>query len=458
MTILSVQFLAFSAACALLMWICPGRVKTVRVLICNAVFLYLIGSWTAVLYVLCLTVYIWAAASAVQKRPGRMLFIILTALPVLGLCFFKYGGYFLPGRNLLMPLGISFYTFKAISYLADVRRQKLTARGLIPVFDYIAFFPAFIAGPIHRAKPFFEELKKPFVFSYADQKNGAVQSFFGVFEKLVIADELALLVPKFLDNTALSGSYTILGIILYAFQIYTDFDAYSNITIGVARVLGFHLERNFYTPYLASSMREFWRRWHISLSSWLQDYIYIPLGGSRCGKARRILNILIVFAVSGLWHGSTVLFLVWGLGHGLVNAAEVLLNRKKQEASYPLWKKLPGIVLNFLLVSLLWVFFRSADLAQALGVFARMAEVRNGLSLDYAAAGLTLNEFVWMFVLISIVVATDLMRYKHDMLDWLGRRNIVLRWVIYLAVIVIAMVFGVYGPGYNAADFIYVTF
>jgi alginate O-acetyltransferase complex protein AlgI len=457
MTILSAQFLAFSAACALLLWVCPGREKTVRVLICNAVFLYLIGSWSAVAYVLGLTVYIWAAAAAVQKRPRRMLFIILTALPVLGLCFFKYGGYFLPGGNLLMPLGISFYTFKALSYLADVHRQKLKARRFIPVFDYIAFFPAFIAGPIHRAKPFFEELKKPFIFSYADQKNGAVQAFFGVFEKLVIADELALLVPKFLDNTALSGVYTTLGVFLYSFQIYTDFDAYSNITIGIARLLGFHLERNFYTPYLASSLREFWRRWHISLSSWLQDYIYIPLGGSRCGRGRQILNLMIVFAVSGLWHGSTPLFLIWGLGHGLISALEVLRNRGGEGAAVTAGKKLAGLLLNFLLVSLLWVFFRSADLAQALAVFARMA-AGTGLKLDCAAAGIPQNEFVWMFVLIGIVIATDLMRSQRNMLDWLSRQNFALRWAIYLAAMVIAMIFGVYGPGYNAVDFIYVTF
>ena len=241
---------------------------------------------------------------------------------------------------------------------------------------------------------------------------------------------------------------------LYAFHIYVDFDSYSNTAIGAARMMGIHLSRNFHTPYLAADIREFWQRWHISLSSWLRDYIYIPLGGNRKGTFRRYLNNFIVFIVSGLWHGSTWMFVIWGLGHGLLNTVEGLLSqltgRKRIKFLVPF-----GIVINFVLVSILWVFFRSASVSEAVTL---LGNVFRPSAFTLENTEVTFNEFVWMFILLGLVFATDIMRYFTDMIEWLSRRPFILRWLVYLLLIVVAIVFGVYGPGYKPQDFIYVTF
>lgn len=452
MSILSLKFLGLVAASAVLLWLVPLRNKRIQILLVNAAFLYLLlPDVLSVVYVVVLALYTWLLGRLL-RRAKKALVLAAVVLPVLGLCYFKYAGFFL-GKSIAMPLGLSFYTFKSISYMADVNRRKVKPAGIISVFDYITFFPAFLAGPIHRADTFFAELDTPMEFEYRDQKNGFILMCFGLFQKFVIADEFSYLVSQFL-KTELTGTYTILGIVLYAFHIYVDFDSYSNTAIGAARMMGIHLSRNFHTPYLAADIREFWQRWHISLSSWLRDYIYIPLGGNRKGTFRRYLNNFIVFIVSGLWHGSTWMFVIWGLGHGLLNTVEGLLSqltgRKRIKFLVPF-----GIVINFVLVSILWVFFRSASVSEAVTL---LGNVFRPSAFTLENTEVTFNEFVWMFILLGLVFATDIMRYFTDMIEWLSRRPFILRWLVYLLLIVVAIVFGVYGPGYKPQDFIYVTF
>ena len=456
MSILSLPFLLLSAGAGVLTWVVPGKARKYAVLIANLVFLALLAARILdVIYVLVLCAWTYGAGVLLGKQKNRAILALSIAVPVLGLCVFKYAGFF-AGVSWVMPLGISFYTFKAISYLADVYTEKTSAQDPITMFDYLIFFPVFMAGPINRAEPFVQELNKSWTFDYADQKKGFVQAMLGCFEKLVIADQLAAGVTKFL-SPELSGWYTVFGVILYAFQIYTDFDAYSNVAIGVSRLLGFHLERNFHTPYLSASIPEFWRRWHMSLSSWLRDYIYIPLGGSRKGKVRRILNVLITFLVSGLWHGSTLLFVVWGLGHGILNVLETPLQKLLKKGSLKFVKPL-FIIVNFILVALLWIFFRSASMDEALGIFARMGQISGLPAISYETAGITLNELNWFWILIVMVIITDLLRYFFDMNELLAKQFIVVRWLVYAALILIAIIFGVYGPGFHPEDFIYVTF
>ena len=453
MSILSVKFLGLVIGAAVLVWFLPLRNRQIPVLLANLAFLGLLApDWLSIIYVVVLALYTWLAGILMPRAKKPVLFIAVL-IPVLGLLYFKYAGYLFDGVSLVMPLGLSFYTFKSISYLYDVNHKKSKAKGIVPVFDYITFFPAFLAGPIHRCESFFEELDKKFEFEYRDQKNGFIQLCFGLFQKFVIADELSYLVGQFL-NPELTGMYTILGVILYAFHIYVDFDAYSNAAIGTARMMGIHLARNFHTPYLSSSIQEFWRRWHISLSSWLRDYVYIPLGGNRKGTFRRYLNVLIIFLVSGLWHGSTWMFVIWGLGHGLLNIIEGLyLSLFKGKKIKVL--SLLGIPLNFVLVSILWVFFRSASVSEAVTILMNMTKT---MPFKLSATEVTRNEFVWMAFLLLLVFVTDIMRYFRDMLDWLAKRPFILRWLVYIVMIVLAIIFGVYGPGYHPSDFIYVTF
>lgn len=409
-----------------------------------------------VIYVVCLTLWVYAFGWGMEHKMKSPAILTLAVLvPVIGLAVCKYAGYF--GMRIIMPLGISFYTFKGLSYLFDVYRKKVKSRDIIAVFDYMVFFPVFMAGPINRAFAFFEELEKLWVFEYKDQKNGFVQACLGVVEKMVIADQLSAMVKAFL-NPELTGWYTVFGVILYAFQLYVDFDAYSNVAIGIARMMGFHLDRNFHSPYLSASIGEFWRRWHISLSSWLRDYVYIPLGGSHKGTARKIINILVVFLISGLWHGSTMMFLIWGFGHALLHILEGFLRPLFKGQKWVKYLKPVWIVINFAFVAVLWVFFRSESMAEAMGILSRMTMVHGLPSISYETAGVTQNELIWTYVLIGILFVIDFLRYHRDMIEFLSNRFIITRWVFYFAVIVISIIFGVYGPGYHPEDFIYVTF
>ena len=457
MSILSLRYFLFFPLMSGFIWLFPGRKRTYTVLIANIIFLILLSSRIAdASYVIVLCIWTFFAGEKIAGSRSKKKLAVAAALPVLGLCWYKYAGFF-TGRNILMPIGISFYTFKAISYLADVCFARCEEQEFIKVVDYLVFFPVFMAGPINRPAPFFQALEEPWTFSYRDQKLGFVQTMLGAFEKLVIADRLSQGAELFLSSS-LSGWYTVFGVLLYAFEIYADFDAYSNMAIGISRMLGFEIERNFNCPYLSASIPEFWHRWHISLSSWLRDYVYIPLGGNRKGEVRKAFNVLAAFLVSGLWHGSSVLFLIWGLGHGVLNVLEGFLRRRWMNHPNIKYFRPLLILINFILVSALWVFFRSASLMEAMDVFARIGAAHGLPSLSYETAGITLNELNWYFILIITVIVLDLLRNQRDMNLWLAKQVFPVRWAVYLCLIVLAVIFGIYGPGYHPEDFIYVTF
>ena len=462
MSILSYTFLGLSAVSSVFIWLFVNCTRRYTVLLCNIAFLFLLrANLLDVIYVVVLTLYTWLMGFVLSKLNNKKWVLLFVVVPVLGLCYFKYAGYLFPDQRIIMPLGLSFYTFKAISYLVDVSRGIVESKNIICVFDYIIFFPAFMAGPIHRSKPFFEELEKKFTFEYRDQKNGFIQACLGLFQKFVFADQLNYYVKLVLDNPELSGWYMVLGMLLYSFQIYVDFDAYSNVAIGIARMMGFHLERNFHSPYLGVSLRDFWRRWHISLSSWLRDYVYIPLGGSQKGTIIKWINTIIIFLVSGIWHGSTMMFVIWGLGHGIVMVIEDMIRKVTGGVkSWMKWFAPLGIIVNFIIVSILWVFFRSSSMEVALNTLNVIPSLKlSEISLiSYEAIGMTLNEWYWMWIIIGITILTDILRYFFNMIDVLSKQFILFRWIFYIILIVLAIIFGMYGPGYHPSDFIYVTF
>lgn len=323
-----------------------------------------------------------------SKRKMLLGLSLLTNLGLLG--FFKYYNFFseslseaftffgkeIPtGRlDIILPVGISFYTFQTLSYTIDVYRRKLEPTDdWLAFFGFVSFFPQLVAGPIERASHLLGQFQKPRIFDYSFAVSGIRLIIWGLFKKIVIADNAAFMVDEiFLDYTNQSSLSLILGVVLFAFQIYGDFSGYSDIAIGLSRIFGFDLMLNFRFPYLAQNINDFWKRWHISLSSWFRDYVYIPLGGSRVSTWVSFRNVLIVFLVSGFWHGANWTFIIWGLIHGILYVPFFFMKPHQDLHEHSILKNLPKIFLTFTVVCLGWIFFRADSLSQAVNYIGLM--------------------------------------------------------------------------------------
>nr|WP_027393756.1 MBOAT family O-acyltransferase [Aquimarina latercula] len=281
--------------------------------------------------------------------------------------------------QLVLPVGISFYTFQTLSYTIDVYRERMRATNdIVSFFAFVSFFPQLVAGPIERASNLLPQFNKSRVFNYSKSIDGLRLILGGLFKKMVIADNCAVIVNRlFEDYTAYSGSTLLCGAIFFGFQIYGDFSGYSDIAIGSARLLGFDLKKNFNFPYLSKNLIEFWRRWHISLSTWFRDYVYIALGGNRVSKFRLVFNILVVFLLSGLWHGANLTFIFWGLIHGIILIFTVFINNETKFEVF--LQNQNSIIVDFLrmsvtffIVTIAWVFFRADSITEAFGYLDRI--------------------------------------------------------------------------------------
>lgn len=270
--------------------------------------------------------------------------------------------------KVILPVGISFYTFQALSYSIDVYRKKIEpTTDIVAFFAFIAFFPQLVAGPIERATNLLPQFLKNRTFQYGQAVDGLRQILWGLFKKMVIADTCAIYVNRIWETYEVQTSgVLILGAILFSFQIYGDFSGYSDIAIGTAKLFGINLMRNFNSPYFSRDIAEFWRRWHISLTTWFRDYVYIPLGGSRVSKVKIIRNTFVIFLVSGLWHGANWTFLAWGAFHALLFLPLILSGRNRRYTDQPVtWRHVPQIVCTFVLVVFSWILFRAESISQA---------------------------------------------------------------------------------------------
>jgi len=405
-----------------------------------------------------------------EKKRKRLLLVTVGAnLGLLG--FFKYYNFFADSfinafayfgvdldvhtLNIILPVGISFYTFQTLSYTLDIYYRRMEpARDLLGFMAFVSFFPQLVAGPIERAKhllPQFYEKKSP---DYAMLKSGLLLMAWGFFKKIVIADRLARYVDaSYQDVNAVHGAPALVAAIFFAFQLYLDFSAYSDIAIGSARTLGFDLSPNFKRPYLSSTFGAFWQRWHISLSSWFRDYLYIPLGGNRKGTAKMIRNIMIVFLLSGLWHGASWNFVIWGGINGLFI---IVLDKLTK----PLNKTILGRIASTVFVVLMWslslVFFRAQTLPDALHM---IGNIGTGNTAELYNFGIAQPEFKFtIFLLIALVLFEILQETGKLVYDRFAQTNFIFRWAVYLSLAFGIILLGSYGIGVNDSNFIYFQF
>ncbi len=423
----------------------------------------------------------------VGKRKLVMFFCIALNLGIL--FFFKYFNFTLDtvslitGRtprylDVLLPVGISFYTFQALGYTIDCYRGDTKAEhNFITYALFVSFFPQLVAGPIERSGNLLCQIKRYDTVSrkelvdWEQIRDGLILMCWGMFMKLVIADRIAIIIDNVYDNVNLYGAVgLIMAFFGFGIQIYCDFGSYSIIAIGAARVMGVKLMENFNAPYFATSITDFWRRWHISLSSWFRDYVYIPLGGNRRGKARKYLNVLIVFTLSGLWHGANWTFVFWGLVHGVIQVLEGLFRPlvHRFEEKYEINRSSFGFMICraavvTVIADFAWIFFRSDSFGQARDFIYRLFNKPDFylLSSDKIYSyGLDVQE---MWILVSallLLLLVDFIRARRGLaIDaWLSGQFVVFRIFFVLLIVLMVIVFGEYGPGFDSKQFIYFQF
>ena len=373
--------------------------------------------------------------------------------------------------KILLPIGFSYYIFQAISYIVDVYRGKTKAeKNLIHFALYMCYFPKFVSGPIERADIFLSRIKELQNVKMLEDKRLSIAFstiLYGYFMKVVVADRLAFFTARLLNEPARFGAlWLFFGMIMYSVQIYCDFAGYSAVAIGMSGLFGIELTENFHAPYLSKNISEFWRRWHISLSRWLRDYIYIPLGGSRKGNTRRFINNAIVFIICGIWHGADASFLAWGLLHGFYVITFGLISeakRNKASAKEPtVISNVIGIVITFGIVSFAWLFFGAPNINSALCYVGRMLSMTPGVDSFAAQAadiGASRRDII-IPIYGGIVMALDLLIARKNKRIGRALQSLpcVVRYTIMYGMIMAILLLGIYGPGYNASSFMYVSF
>ena len=375
-----------------------------------------------------------------------------------------------PAFDVLLPVGISFYIFQALSYTADIYRKKVEPeRNFFRYALYVSFFPQLVAGPIERSSNLLPQMRQVHTWDSKRVKKGLLIMAFGFFEKMVIADRAAIFVNSVFSGRLdlRPGIMELLAIFVFGIQIYCDFAGYSNIAIGAAKVLGFDLMENFDRPYFAGSVREFWRRWHISLSTWFKDYLYIPLGGSRKGKFRKYLNTMITFILSGLWHGANWTFVIWGALHGLYQVIGDILKpvknfivkiTKVNPDSFGM-KFIKGAFV-YLLVNFTWLFFRAQSLKEVKMILSSIFTnfqpwtLFNKAINDYISPA----ELTVLCIAVAVLIVISILKGKMDITDRIEKQPLIFRWAFYICIILVIFIFGVYGPEFNAGEFIYFQF
>ncbi len=475
----SVEFFVFFGLVTTAYFLLPHRFRWALLLAASVVFyISLIPIYIFTLFFLILVDYL--AGIFIEKAEGRKRKGVLAA-SILATCatlfIFKYYNFFgsnlnslanligwnysIEALSILLPIGLSFHTFQSLSYVIEVYRKKQKPERNIGIYAlYVMFYPQLVAGPIERPQNLIHQFREKHNFDYKRVSNGLKLILWGLFLKVVVADRLAIFVNTVYANpTDYTGLPLMVATVFFGFQIFCDFAGYSTIAIGSARVMGFNLMKNFNRPYFSKSVPEFWRRWHISLSSWFRDYVYISLGGNRVSVRRLYINILIVFLISGLWHGASWTFIVWGILHGGYILSDVIttgfrtkFTHKINLHKFPSIYSLISIGITFSLVTFAWIFFRADTLSDAYYIISNML---SGITLDFSGlrVGLGWDEILLSLGLIAFIVSVYAIQSKTNLIEIFSNKNILFRWGSYIFLILAIIFFGHASP-----KFIYFQF
>lgn len=469
MDFLSLTFAVFFMISVICYYAVPKKMRW-GVLLLSSIVFYVWSVPYLIIYLLfsALTTHAFGRWAEKHKGHGKgMLTLVIVAnLAVL------LGVKFAPMVNvsLLVPMGISFYTLQVIAYCVDVYKGKTEAQSnFFKYLLFVSFFPQILQGPIPRYDQLKDQLYEGHTFDYRTVKFGFQLILWGLFLKMVVADRAAIFVNAvFPEHHLYEGTVLAVAAVLYSIQLYTDFLGCVCIAMGAAEVYGIHLQTNFERPYMAVSIKDFWRRWHISLSSWLRDYVYIPLGGNRKGTFRRYINLILTFLVSGIWHGAGLQYIFWGLMQGGYQVAGEILQpiRKKVRNTlkinegagvYLLWQRL----CTFVLITISWVIFRAQSLRAGLSMLKRIVtDFTPWVFWDGTlySLGIEARSFIALILCIILVAVIEHFQEKGNIREMLERQHMFVRWGIYLGAIALIAVLGVYGPGYSATQFLYGQF
>ncbi len=489
----SIGFLIFFPLVTLIYFLLPHRFRWLHLLTASCIFyMFFIPVY---IFILIFTIIIdYIAGIMIENAEGkrRKLFLVMSLVANIGvLAVFKYYNFFINNANdllhgfhiatqsipllkIILPIGLSFHTFQAMSYTIEVYRGHQKAERHFGIYSlYVMFYPQLVAGPIERPQNLLWQFRKEHKFDYDTMTSGLRLMAWGMFKKVVIADRLAIIVNGVYDHPHdYHGISVLVAMLFFSIQIYCDFSGYSDIAIGSARVMGFTLMRNFNTPYFSRSIAEFWKRWHISLSTWFRDYLYISLGGNRVSKWRSYLNQFIVFMVSGFWHGANWTFILWGSLHGafiiiarIVDPSCTRLRIKARINTESLWFRSYEIISTFILVTIAWVFFRADSFRAAFTMFANLG---TGFLSDIKVAihthkvlnvigffnGIEILDWAVIVVAVSILFAVDGLQFRTSVNAWLTRKNTFFRWAIYFSIVYFILFLG----KFESQQFIYFQF
>ena len=474
MTFTSLSFYIFLPICIAVYFFVPARFRYIWLLFCSYYFYCSLDDAFVSLLIFS-TIITWLFGDLIYRvnsvMPRRFLLALAVIANVFLLIIYKYENFFLElsgsdvRLNLILPAGISFFTFQSLTYIFDIYNGDLKPeKNIFKYALFVSFFPLILSGPIERAKHLIPQLDLTAKFDEIRAKDGLSLMLFGNFLKIVIVSRMTILTDYvFTDYLNKSGVALLIAILAYTLLIYCDFSGYSYIAIGMCKIMGIEIISNFRQPYFSTSVSDFWRRWHISLSTWFRDYLYIPLGGNRKGRLRKYINIMIVFVVSGLWHGANITFVVWGFLNGIYQVIGDIVKPVKNKALS--FIKSPDLIriiettVTFILISFTWVYFRSSSVSEANAILCKLVtdfNLRNLFDGTFWQVGLGVNNMIFALFAIIILVISDIICEKKscDVSGILTGVKAPVRWAVYYTMIIMIIL----SMNLNMTEFIYSGF